>query len=270
VSIQGFSQVETHTLNASARTHTAGFIPPLLNSQVLRRWTAESTALVHVRVTDTAGRAYYLNDSPLLIHSRWLMQWVASNRLYLASWVTPDDPAVAQLVTSAAKYLAIQREPTPNALIGYSGATPQAVRDQVDAIFDALRLVYRMRYVQESVPYSGPGASSVSTQRIKLPAEVLQQRSGMCIELTLLLASAVESIGLHAEIVIIPGHAFLGVAIKADNSQFEYWDAVHINNGVAGDSANIATNSEYQQNVRQLVDTILIGDARQHGIGPMF
>lgn len=270
VSIQGFSQVETHTLNASASTQTTSFIPPLLNSQVLRKWTAENNALVHVHVTDTAGRAYYLNDSPLLIHSRWLMQWVASNRLYIASWVTPNDPVVEQLVSKAANYLAIQPAPTPDALIGYSRATPQAVRDQVDAIFDALRLDYHIRYVQESVPYSGPGASRVSTQRIKLPAEVLQQGSGMCVELALLLASAVESIGLHAEIVIIPGHAFLGVATKADNSEFEYWDAVHVNNGVAGDSANIATNSEYQQNVQQLVDTILIDDARQQGIGPMF
>lgn len=270
VSIQGFSQVETHTLSATEKTQTTGFIPPLLNSQVLRRWTAESNALVHVHVTDTAGHEYYLNDSPLLVHSRWLMQWVASNRLRIAAWVTPTDPAVAQLVTNAANHLAIQPTPAPEAMIGYAKASQRAVRDQVDAIFDALRLDYHIRYVQESVPYSGPGDTSIATQRVKLPAEVLQQQSGMCVELTLLLAAAVESIGLHAEIVIIPGHAFLGVATRADNSHFEYWDAVQVNNGVAGDSANIATDNEYRQSVKQLVDTILIDSARQQGVGPMF
>lgn len=269
VSIQGFSQVETHTVSASAKAQVTSFIPPLLNNQVLHKWTAEDNALVHVRVTDTAGREYYLNDSPLLIHSRWLMQWVASNRLRVAAWVTPNDPAVAQLVTNAANHLAIQPAPAPTAMIGYTKASQRAVRDQVDAIFDALRLDYQIRYVQESVPYSGPGATSLATQRIKLPAEVLEQQSGMCVELTLLLASAVESIGLHAEIVIVPGHAFLGVATRLDNSHFEYWDAVQVNNGVAGDSANIATDNEYQQNVKQLVDTILIANARQQGIGPM-
>lgn len=269
LSIQGFSQVETHTVSAAAKTQATSFIPPLLNSQILRKWTTESNVLVHVRVTDTAGHEYYLNDSPLLIHSRWLMQWVASNRLRVAAWVMPNDPAVMQLVTNAANHLAIQPAPAPNAMIGYTKATPRAVRDQVDAIFDALRLDYQIRYVQESVPYGGPGDTRVALQKIKLPAEVLQQQSGMCVELTLLLASAVESIGLHAEIVIIPGHAFLGVATRADNSHFEYWDAVQVNNGVAGDSANIATDSEYQQNVKQLVDTILIANARQQGIGPM-
>ncbi len=116
--------------------------------------------------------------------------------------------------------------------------------------------------------------TSVSLENINLPAETLQQRSGMCIELTVLLASAVEQIGLHAEIVIIPGHAFLGVATTPDlarNTQYEYWDAVEVNAKVAGDSANIATDLNYTRyvNAHQIVDTILISDARQAGVDPM-
>jgi hypothetical protein len=269
MSIQGFSQLETHTVSASSGTQSTGFIPPLLNEQILRRLTSDSNTSVQVHVTDTAGQNYYLDDSPLLLRSRWQMQWMASNRLRIAAWVTPDDPAIAQLLSRAANHLALQPPPAPAALVGYTNADPRSVRDQVDAIFDALRLDYHMRYIQASVPYSGPGDTSIALQTIKLPAEVLQEQSGMCVELTLLLASAVESIGLHAEIVIIPGHAFLGVAMKPDGSRFEYWDAVQVNNGVAGDSANIAADNEYQQNVRRLVDTILISDARLQGIGPM-
>jgi hypothetical protein len=89
----------------------------------------------------------------------------------------------------------------------------------------------------------------------------------MCVELTVLLASAVEKIGLHAEIVIVPGHAFLGVAVTPNNTQFEYWDAVEVNNDVAGDSANLATDA-YARN-QHIIDTILISDARVQGIGPM-
>jgi hypothetical protein len=269
VNIQGFSEVETHTVSASSRLQTTSFVPPLLNNEVLRELTTDTNTSVHVNVTDTTGHNYYLDDSSLLLYSRWLMQWVSSNRLQIAAWVTPGDPAVARLVTMAANYLTMQPLPVPSAMVGYNRATIRAVRDQVDALFDTLRLDYHIRYVQASVPYGGPGNTSVALQSIKLPSETLQQQSGMCVELTLLLASAVESIGLHAEIVIIPGHAFLGVAVKSDNSQFEYWDAVEVNNGVAGDSANIVADNEYQQYARQLVDTILISDARQQGIGPM-
>ena len=243
VGITGFTQVETQTVSAASAAQSTGFTPAPLDLAV-RKLTSDVNTSLSVRVTDTRNNLYYFDDSPLLLHAHQLMQWVAANRLKLAAWVTPDDPAVITLVTKAAAHLAAQPAPAPVAMIGCNHATPQAVRDQVDAIFDALRLDYRMHYSQESVPYSGPGDTSVALENIKLPSEVLQQRTGMCIELTVLLASAVEKIGLHAEIVIIPGHAFLGVAVTPDDKQFQYWDGVQVNNQVAGDSANVSAEQE--------------------------
>ncbi len=268
VSITGFSQVETQTVNATANMQSVSFIP-LVNNQALRKLTVDNNTWLHVRVTDTPGPVYYVNDSPMLLHSRWVMQWIATNRLKIAAWVTPDDPAVTNLVNKAAARLPSEPPPTPSAMIGYQNASPRAVRDQVDAIFDAMRLDYHIQYSEESVPYTGPGDNSVALENIRLPAEVLQLRKGMCIELTALLASAVERIGLHAEIVIVPGHAFLGVALTPNDSQFEYWDPVEVNFGVAGDSANISTDNEYAQKAKQIVDTIVISDARKQGVGPM-
>ncbi len=269
VSITGFSQAEMHTVNATANVQASGFMPLVIN-QALRKLTADENTWLHVRVTDTSGHAYYVNDSPLLLRSRWLMEWIAENRLKIAAWVTPDDPTVIALVSKAAARLQSEPAPAPPAMIGYANrASPRAVRDQVDAIFDAMRLDYQIQYSQATVPYTGPDDNSVALQNVKLPAEVLQQHSGMCVELTTLLASAVERIGLHAEIVIIPGHAFLGVALTPDDSQFEYWDAVEVNFKVAGDSANISTDNEYAQNAKQIVDTILISDTREQGVGPM-
>ncbi len=266
-SILNFSQQENTTVSATASTQTVNFIPPLLNSTVLRQLTNDANTSLQVRVTDTHNTLYYVDDSPVLLHSRRLMEWVAANRLKIAAWVTPNDPAIAQLIKKAISHLQAQPPPAPRAMIGYFSATPKEVRDQVDAIFDAMRLDYSIHYVQASVPYGGPDDSNIALQNIRLPFEVLQQRSGMCVELTTLLASAVESIGLHAEIVIVPGHAFLGVATNSSDTQFEYWDAVEVNNNIAGDSANISTDSEYKQ--QHIVDTILISDARNQGIGPM-
>ena len=269
LSIEGFSQAETHTVNATPDVKSISFRPLAMN-QALQRLTVDNNTWLQVHITDAAGHVYYADDSPLLLRSRWLMQWIAANRLKIAAWVTPDDPAVITLDNKAKALLKSQHQPTPPAMIGYAnGASARAVRDQVDAIFDAMWLDYHIQYSQESIPYNGPGDTGVALQKIKLPAEVLQQRSGMCIELTALLASAVERIGLHAEIVIIPGHAFLGVAVTPHNTQFEYWDAVQVNDNVAGDSANLWTDNEYMQNTKQIVDTIVISDARHQGVGPM-
>jgi hypothetical protein len=270
VDIPGFTRVQTRTVNASPTLQSISFTPPLLD-HALRNFTAEDNTSLHVWVTDTQDHNYYINDTPLLLHSRWLMQWVAANRLMIAAWVTPNDPAVADLVAKSMRYLPSEPAPTPKAMIGYNQASRKQVADQVDAIFDALRIDYKIQYVQASVPYGGPAASTEDTQVIKLPSEVLQQHSGMCVELTVLLASAVESIGLDAEIVIIPGHAFLGVAVTPGDRHFQYWDAVLVNNNVAGTSANVFTDSVYAQNVKQhtILDTILIDDARKADIDPM-
>lgn len=270
VSIPHFSQVQTQTVSATADIQTSNFVPPL-QGQVLRTLTTEVNTSLHVEVTDTQEHIYYVSDVPLLLHSRWLMQWTTANRLKIAAWVTSDDPAIANLVTRATAHLAAQPPPTPNGMIGYRG-TPQQVTDQLDAIYDTLRLDYHIQYVQAAIPYTGSDNNGTNvTQNIKLPAEVLQQHSGMCIELTTLLAAAAEKIGLHAEVIIIPGHAFLGVATSANNKRFEYWDAVDVNNNVAADSANVAADNLYRSNEKQhmIVDTITIGDARAARVGPM-
>lgn len=270
LSIARFSQPQTQTVNAVATTQSSSFIPPLLD-QVLQKLTMDETTSLHVEVIDTQRHLYYLDDIPIILHSRWLMQWVTANRLRIAAWVTPDDPSVAQLLTRAARHLPAQQAPVPQGMIGYKTAPPQQVIDQVDAIYEALRLDYDIQYVQASVPYSSSETDSASTQEIKLPGEVLQQRSGMCVELTALMASAVERIGLHAVIVIIPGHAFLGVAVTEDSKHIEYWDAVDVNNKVAADSANVHADNVYKQNVQQhtILDTILLSEARAAHVGPM-
>ncbi len=270
VSIAHVSQVQTRTVNASSSRQSSYFVPPL-PTQVLQGLTQEETTSLHVEVSDTRNHLYYVNDIPLLMHSRWLMQWTAANRLNIAAWVTPDDPAIAMLVDQAAARLPDEPAPAPANMVGYPTATPQQVADQVDAIYDTLRLDYHMRYVQTSIPYTGTGDTSPSIEQIKLPGEVLQQHSGMCVELTTLLASAVESIGLHSEIVIIPGHAFLGVASDENSTHFEYWDVVDMSNNVAGDSANVAADTLYSHNLQQhtILDTIVISAARDARFGPM-
>ncbi len=270
VAIDRVSQVQTRTVNVTGTMQSSTFIPAL-QGQVLRKLTMELNTALHVEARDSAGHLYYINDIPLLLHSRWLMQWVAANRLRIAAWVTPDDPAIAALVRKAQRHLRDQPPPVPPAMVGYNGATAQQVADQVDALYDTLRLDYHIHYIQASVPYTGTAGGSAATQNVRLPAEVLQQGSGMCVELTTLLASAAERIGINTEIVIIPGHAFLGVAVTPDNRHFQYWDAVDVDSNVAADSANVAADNLYQKNLAQhtILDTISISDARNAQIGPM-
>lgn len=271
MTINGFSQSQTLLLQANAGLQTSTFLPPLINQgQVLSTLTHEVQTFLHVQVNDTARHLYYISDIPLVLHSRWLMQWTKDNLPRVAAWVTPGDPAVGALVTKAAIHLKEEPLAASPGMYGYNVTTSQQVVDQVDALYDTLRRDYKMKYTNESVPYTG-GSSANATEVIKLPSEVLQQGSGMCIELTLLLASAAEKIHLHTAIVIIPGHAFLGVAVTADNTVYQFWDPAYLDNNVAADSANVRANQVYQDNVKHgtIVDTIFVSDARSMGVDAM-
>ena len=272
VAVDEFSQTQSKSVNATSTVQSAHFLPPLLNQgQVLDTLTHDVNMSLHVQVTDANKHLYYDNDVAFTMHSRQLMQWTRENRLLIAAWVTPEDPTIGALIQKAQGYLQNQPPPAPAGMIGYKGVSVQQVRDEVDALYDALRLSYSIKYVQERVPYAGTSDSN-AVENIKLPKEIMKQHSGMCIELTTLLASAVESIGLHPEIVVVPGHAFLGVATTEDDTSFQYWDAVDLNNNVGADSANIATDTSYTNYKAQhaIVDTIVISEARALGIGPMF
>ncbi|MBX5450569.1 hypothetical protein [Thermogemmatispora sp.] len=270
VTIVGFSQTEMRTVTAVGKMQSAGFVPPLLDG-VLRTLTSDRLAQLRVIVADLQGVHYYTNTISLRLHSRHLMAWSASNRLRIAAWVTPTAPAVERLVSRAVAYLPQQPPPAPLAMTGYTGTILRQVLDQVDALFDALRLEYGLHCQRQGVPYAGPDSTASAVQSIRLPSEVLQQGGGSDIEVTLLLASAVESIGLHAVIVVLPDRTLLGVALSPDGQGFGYWDASELSAPLTGDAVNIASDALYAKEEKQgaVIDRILISDARHAGVEPM-
>lgn len=270
ISIPNFSQSQTRTVAADKTDQTDYFIPPL-QSKMLQSLTHDEHTEVHVEVTDTKHHLYYIDNTPLLLYSRLLMQWLGANRLKIAAWVTPNNQAIATLIDKATAHLTTQSGTAPISMIGYNDATQQQVIDQVNAIYDTLWQDYHLQYVQTSVPYTGFDDTNAATESIKLPSEVLQQHSANSIELTTLLASAVERIGLNAEIIIIPGHAFLGVATDQDDNHFEYWDVVNAGTDPTGNAANTQADKEYTSNFKKhtILDTIRVEDARNANVVAM-
>lgn len=134
------------------------------------------------------------------------------NNPWLPSFVLPRDPAVARIIAEARKYL-IALTDDPNA--GFDGyqqiedadADPSsaAVTDlQVQAIWTALINDRDLLYINPPPAYSRSG------QRLRTPSEVLATSSGTCIDLSLLLAACLEYVDIHACLVLLTGHCFVG------------------------------------------------------------
>ena len=74
----------------------------------------------------------------------------------------------------------------------------------------------RLKALQEqNIVYAEPPASfEVFGQRVRLCDEVLSQKMGTCLDLTLFYASCLEAIGLHPLLILQKGHIFAGVWLE--------------------------------------------------------
>ncbi|MCI5996655.1 MAG: DUF4011 domain-containing protein [Parvimonas sp.] len=131
----------------------------------------------------------------------------------LASFVTPNAPEVLNLIPNATKFL---EESTGSiSFLGYS-KDKTFVRKQMAAIYSAI--------YEQKIAYALPPISFVTGQRIRLPNEVISTKRGTCIDMAILFASLCESVGLHPIIMIIEGHAFVGVWLKETTFPYQIVD----------------------------------------------
>ena len=119
----------------------------------------------------------------------------------LAAFIPPNHAVLTPIIKRAAAILE-QWTGTPS-LDEYQSRNPDRVRKQMAAIYTAL--------TEQQIIYSTiPASFEEHGQRVRLIDSVLAQKLGTCLDMALLYASCLESIGLNALIVITKGHAFAG------------------------------------------------------------
>jgi hypothetical protein len=278
--IPSFTQDQSFDVQGTPEFRAQAFKPPLSDPSVLDALVGQGArdAQIVLRVRSESGQVCD-TSWPVRLESRQRMEWqdAAGNDEsgYLAGWVTPQDRAVGTLVGRTADWLTApdHRKDYPNAsaLYGYDGgqASHQAVIDQVNALFDTLQFVYHVHYVDDNVPFQ-----QNTTQIIQLPKDMLASAAptGMCVETTVLMASAIERMGMRPFIIIVPHHAFLGVALGPDaNAPLSYWETSDLNGGLKGDQANVHGTTEYNGFYQQgqILRRIDIEQERQQGIEPI-
>lgn len=123
----------------------------------------------------------------------------------LAAFVMPNHPAVETLLRQARQHL--ERWTGNPAFEGYQGRDPNRARLQAAAIFSAI--------ADLDITYVGlPASFEKSGQKVRTPDQLLEARMGNCLDLTLLMAAAMEQAGLHPMLVLVQGHAFPGVWLE--------------------------------------------------------
>ena len=278
VVIPGVTEPETIETQTGSTFQSLLFKPQFLPQTPIT--SANATGTLSGRLVATAqfvGQPACQLSAPLTLYSRQWIRWrdgatQADLTPYIAGWVTPQAPAIEALVGKASQRLHDHPELYDNvpALYGYDEdrASGGQVRDQVDALFDTLQSVYHMRYTADNAPFT-----TDASQIVQAPDDILNSvtPTGMCVETTVIMASAVERLGMRPLIIFTSSHAYLGVALSsASSATISYWETSDLNGSPLGSQANVDGDTEYAADVsaHAITDVVDIAYERTRGIAP--
>ncbi len=136
---------------------------------------------------------------------------------YIAVFVTPQAPAVRELLVSSKEYVDPAYDPMyetlalSRTLAGYQfGDLPGEAWYihtglHAKAVYNALKYTYDVRYLDMTASFASLG----HVQRVNTPEESLRSTSANCVDGSVLFASALEAMRIHSYIVLTPTHAYM-------------------------------------------------------------
>lgn len=183
-------------------------IPLSFNMDFLAGITEKQTGRLCITAESGTGETLAEEAFPLcfLPYSRCLWEKKEDVGLppeLLAAFVTPRSPAVEAVLVRASVWMDTW---TKNAsLNGYQGQSPVRARQQAAAVYTAL---------QEMGLELLPAREGESGAELRLCGDIIGQRAGNVLELTLLYVSCLEALGLNPLIIFKGEHAFAGVWLE--------------------------------------------------------
>jgi hypothetical protein len=223
-------------------------------------------AMLQVKAQNVGTDTGYAKGVPVYLHSAFDLYWgdKFSNAQFVARWVTPHDPAVLGVVSAARNFVPAGRMPG----YGEQRLTPAAQeaqsRREARAVFEAFRRT-GISYVSSIFTF---GNFSETTERIRLPGETLALHTANCIDVSVAYASAIENIGMKPVIVIVPGHAFVGVRLAPTSQKTLYLDLTVLPRGSFEQAVTRAEGWLRNTSANQVL-MVDIAAARALGIYPM-
>jgi hypothetical protein len=264
VQVLGWSDQETQVVElAAGSSQTLTFAPSFLPRFYRNHEIVAATAQVSVAEMD--GRSVFETTAPVRLRSSEDMYWGPGFKYaaFIASWVTPHDPRVEAVLAKAKQYTPDHRLP------GYEdwkGAADQELETyrEAKAIYTALQRM-GLSYVKSSMTLGGHTDYS---ERVRMPQVSLGETSMNCIDAAVMYSSLFENLGMDAKVIIVPGHAYVGVRVATKSSKFLLID-VALTGRVSFEAAVASAEKGMARRQPSSVIQVVIPEARSAGIYPM-
>lgn len=161
--------------------------------------SVQTEFIIHLQI---AGEEVLTQAVPIMIMA--FDQWNGTTIMpeLIASFVTPNHPCLSPVCLRASEILG--QVSGNNSLDSYQSGDFQRIANQAESVYNAL--------LEEKLVYAvNPPCFESYGQRIRLVNKVLSEKLGNCLELSLLMCSCLESIGIKTIIAFFEGHAIMGV-----------------------------------------------------------
>ena len=264
VHIPGWSDQEIQYVDVPAgESRMLAFAPTFLPRFYRNHEIAAATAVVNV--TDPAGHPVYSTTVPLRLRAVDDIYWGTNFQYarFIASWITPHDPQVEEVLRVAKESLPGRRLPGYESWKG-SAAQVHETYVEAQAIYNALRKM-GVSYVKSSVTLGGHQGIS---ERVRMPRESLRRLSANCIDGVVMYASLFENLGMDAEVVLVPGHAYVAVREAQNSDSYLYIETTMTGRASFADAV-LSANRGMQQWKAADVIHIPVSQARANGIYPL-
>ena len=264
VKIAGWSDDEIQTVDVPAgQSRTFKFAPSFLPRLYHNHEISAGTA--RVEVSDATGHSLYEGTVPVRLRSVDDMYWGANFKYapFIASWVTPHAPEIEKLLSIAKDKVPARRLP------GYedwkdAAGQEKSTETQARAIYAAVK-EHGVSYVKSSMTL---GAHEDVSQRVRMPRESLLDNSANCIDGVVAFASLFENLGMDPEVVLVPGHAYIGVRLSQNADRYLFIDVAQVAR-IDFDAAVRSADTGLAKYGPKEITRIPIDNARRAGIYPM-
>lgn len=212
--IPGFTQKYVETFHLDSSYRTIYIKPPALTGEL--DLSAAKDAQISVTLSEQDGTLIEAKSFPVSLKSKYDFEWYSSEygtstKDNILCFLTPESSAITELKRQAIDEITDLTDNRIESFVGYQNAYANWNQYmftylQTAGLMSALRKT-GVRYNMDPFSISG------SNQHILLPADVIAQKSGLCVETSLTIASALQSAGMHAFLLFPRGHAQVAVEV---------------------------------------------------------
>lgn len=217
--IEGFTQQYKETFDLDSSFRSIYIKPPALTGQL--DLSVAKPAQLKITVSEKNGPLIEAKTFPVTLKSKNDFDWYSNDYGFstqdnILCFLTPEASKIGDLKRLAADEIFDITGGQANSFSGYQNITSSKYATTYLQSAALMRALYDsgVRYVMN------PKSTSGSAQHIQFPAEVLESRSGLCIETSLVVASALQSAGMHAFILLPPGHAQVAVEVWPGSGEY--------------------------------------------------